>query len=371
MRVCDLVEILESLAPLTYAEPWDNVGLLLGSGSNEVRTILLTIDFTGDVLDEAIKREAQLIVTYHPVLFEPVRRITDDDPAGRMLLSAIAHDLAVYSPHTALDAVAGGVTDWLADSLGSGYRRPITPHCSHEQFQEVKIVTFAPSDAVDRLREALASAGAGRIGKYELCSFATEGTGTFLGGEASHPSVGESGRLERVEECRLEMVCPTSSLPLIVSTLRQFHPYEEPAFDLYPLSPVPHHQIGLGRKVVLDQPATVSTLADRIKAYLGIQRIKMSGADGEIRNIGLVPGAGGSLLDEALAQDCELFITGEMSHHRVLYAHARNCSVILTGHANSERGYLPVLEKNIEGSLADKSVRVLISARDRTAMRVV
>lgn len=368
VTVGDLVAAMERLAPPAYAETWDNVGLLVGDRAAPVTQTLLTIDFTEDVWREAVAAKADAVIAYHPLMFKPVQRLTGETAHGRVLLGAIRTGMAVYSPHTALDAAPDGMTDWLADAVGQGYRRPLAPHESLPASRAVKIVTFAPLDAVDRLRDALASVGAGHIGAYELCSFSVTGTGTFRGGATTRPAVGQAGVLERVEEARLEMVCPAAALHLVVAALRQFHPYEEPAFDLYPLRPAPLPNVGAGRRVVLDHPASVDEIAARVKAHLGIGFVVSTDPRRMAHNVAVVPGAGATLLEVALAQDCDLFITGEVTHHQALAAFSRGCSLILTGHTNSERGYLPILARRLVELLP--SVEFRVSRVDRSLFEV-
>jgi dinuclear metal center YbgI/SA1388 family protein len=353
MRVSDLVRVMEEMAPPEYAESWDKVGLLAGDASRELRgSVALTIDLTENVLREASERGAGAVVAYHPPIFEPLARITDATPRQRVILRAIEAGLALYSPHTALDAVPGGVTDWLCEGLSgaakgkvNGDCRALTPHARPARTQEVKIVTFVPGEHVETVRNAMATAGAGIIGAYTVCSFATPGTGTFLGGEASNPRVGERGRLEEVAEVRLEMVCSKAALALAVETLRRFHPYEEPAIDVYELLGAPRRGTGAGRRLVLDRPATVRELAERLKAFIRrpFVRFALAGEDRPVSRIGVVPGAGGELSRVAHAEGCEVFVTGEMSHHQVLGALNAGMSVILGGHTSTERGYMPRL----------------------------
>ena len=366
----DILSALRDIAPLHFAEDWDNVGLLIGRSERMVTRAMLTIDLSEEILDEAIDQQVDFIVTYHPVLFRPVNRITDADPEGRLLLATMNNRISVYSPHTALDAAAGGVTDWLADAIGSGYRRPLVPHEHLPSTAEVKVVTFVPHDAVDRVRDALATTGAGKIGEYDHCSFSTPGTGSFRGGEGTHPIVGEPGQLEAVPEMRLEMVCSRTALPVMVATLRQFHPYEEVPFDLYPLTPVPDLDAGVGRRVVLDQPATVGSIGELLKKHLRINRLKMTNPERTVGVVGFVPGSGADLIDTAIREaGCELFVTGEMKHHAALRAELMGCSIILTGHTNSERGYLPVLRERLTERVEE--VEFIISKMDRSRFEVI
>jgi len=375
--VGDLLNALESFAPLRYAGSWDNVGLIVGSRRQPLTgPVLMTIDLAEDVLDEARAARASAILAYHPPIFHPIKSLTDDTAMGKMLLEAMAHGMAVVSPHSTLDAAPGGMTDWLCEAISgsktegsiAGDVRALTPHLERPGSQEIKLVTFVPKKDADQLRNALASAGAGIIGAYTACSYSVDGEGTFFAGEDANPALGEAGQLERVEEVRLEMVCSHAAVPIAMETLRQFHPYEEPAADLYELLPEPVRHAGAGRRLVLDRPASPAEIADRLKTFLGIPAVKVAAVGGEIntpvRTVGVCPGAGASLRDHALAAGCDLFVTGEMTHHDALDLLRKGCGVLLAGHTNTERGYLPRLKDRLAG-LTD-GVEYVVSSRDRT-----
>lgn len=383
MLVSNLNASMEQIAPLAFAESWDRVGMLVGDASRTLAgPVLLTIDLTERVLEEAIAEKASAIIAYHPPIWEPLARITASSVPERVILRAIESRIAIYCPHTAIDAAPGGITDWLCEGLSEGAAgkvagdcRALTPHAALEATQEVKLVTFVPMAEVDRVRSALASAGAGLIGNYSVCSFSADGTGTFLGDAASLPAVGVAGRLERVHECRLEMVCAKRAVALAIETLRQFHPYETPAVDVYELAPQPRRNTGAGRRLVLDQPATLAQLAARLRAHLHSARIEVASVGGPgdlsrpVSTIGVVPGAGGSLAGVARAEGCEVFVTGEMKHHDVLHALHSGMSVILAGHTNTERGYLPRLAERLRGMLP--GVRVVQAKADHDPLVVV
>ena len=353
MRLQDVLDILCRLAPEGFAEPWDKVGLQLGDPGQSVRRALLCIDLTAPVLAEAVAGKVDLIVAYHPLVFQPLEALTTRNPRERIVLAAAKAGLAVYSPHTALDSAAGGVNDWLARGLGAGEVQPIRPAASGETCG-YKLVVFVPAAAADNLREALAAAGAGRIGDYEQCSFAVAGEGTFRGGPASNPTIGQASRFERAAELRMEMICPGRRLPEVVAALRSAHPYEEPAFDLFRLEPAPppadaDSAPGQGRVVSLDRPVSTATLVERVKKLLGVGRVQVAtplpAARRRIRRVGLCAGAGGSLLDDA--GEIDAFITGEMRHHDILAAQSRGTTVILAGHSQTERPYLKVYRRRI------------------------
>ncbi|MBY0111429.1 MAG: Nif3-like dinuclear metal center hexameric protein [Phycisphaerales bacterium] len=371
MQVADLVRVMETIAPLSFAEPWDRVGLHVGRLRSPLRLpIVLTIDLNEAVLAEAEKAGAGAIVAYHPPIWEPLKRLTDMSPKERLLLRAAELGIAIYSPHTALDAVPGGMTDWLCEGLGEvegkvpGDCRALKSHSSRPATAEVKLVTFVPLSEVEKVRNSLATAGAGIIGAYTVCSFASPGTGTFFGDESSHPSVGRRGTLESVSELRLEMVCSKAALPLAIETLRQFHPYEEPPIDVYELLPKPTRGIGSGRRVALDHPAPLRVLAERLKKHIGRSVVRVAAADLDkpVSVIGVCCGAGAELASVASSEGCEVFVTGEMRHHEVTACLDRGLSIILGEHTSTERGYLPRLAKKIESLLPGS--RCLVSQRD-------
>jgi len=378
MRVQSLIDAMEQVAPARYAEPWDNVGLLVGDPEAPLKgPILLTIDLTERVLEEAVLARAAAIVAYHPPIFAPLKRLTRDDARQRIVLTCAARNIAIYSPHTALDAAPGGVTDWLCECLSAsdepgriaGDCRALQPHIRTDAGQELKIVTFVPPDHADALRSALATAGAGIIGDYTQCSFTMQGSGTFFGADSTTPAIGERGRLERIVEIRIEMVCSKAALPIAMETLRRFHPYEEPAVDVYELLPRPERSVGAGRRVTLDQPATLRQLGERMKDRVGCAMVKLAAVedpDAEVRMVGVCPGAGASLAPAAAAEHCEAFVTGEMKHHEVMEQLHGGMSILLGGHTSTERGYLPRLAHRLTDHLDGATVQV--SDRDRSPL---
>ena len=380
LHVRSLMEAMERIAPLSLAESWDNVGLVAGSAAAPLSGVVLTIDLTPSVLAEAIRRGASAIVAYHPPIWDAVKRVTDETVTGAVILEAIGAGIAIYSPHTAVDAAPGGMNDWLAEAVtqdgATGDTRALDPHIAQPSSQQLKVVTYVPDSQLDRLREAMASAGAGIIGAYRVCSFAAPGTGTFFGDETTDPATGEAGRLERVGENRLEMVCSRSALALVVETIRHFHPYEEPAIDVYELVGQPRRGVGAGRRVVLDQPVTLEEIAGRVRAHLGVKAVKLArapGMDGPITHVGVCPGAGGSLADRAIEDGCQLYVTGEMRYHEVTAAMGRGLSIMLAGHTNTERGYLPRLRDRLDATLRELGgdVDVVVADADRPRVELL
>lgn len=359
MKLSELLTVLEDIAPTKYAEPWDNVGLLAGDPEQGVTKVLLTIDYTPAVAVEAVRENCDVVIAYHPPIFEALKRLT----AGSLVFDAIRRGFALYSPHTALDVADGGTNDMLADAVrmasGAG-RSPLK--MAETKAGQHKLVVFVPENAVELVSRALFDAGAGRIGKYSSCSFRSAGIGTFFGEAGTHPAVGQSGRLELAAEVRLETVLPISRVEAVIRALRQSHPYEEPAFDLVQLAAPPEGR-GIGRVGDLAEPSPREQVLERIKRELGIGHLLVAGPiDGIVRRAAVCAGACGELLGAAIAQKVDLYLTGEMRHHDALKAARAGVTVVCTLHSNSERAVLSRLKTRL-GEQAS-AVSVIISAED-------
>lgn len=371
-----LLAALERLAPLDLAESWDNVGLLVDPRERgvelDVDQVLLAIDATPEVVAEAVSRRAQCLVAYHPPLFEKKRRYQRaTDP---VLFAAAAANCAVYSPHTALDSVPGGINDWLSGCLGASAAEisPLTASRRKDPGQ-LKLVVFVPETHADALRDALSQAGAGIIGAYSKCSFGLRGEGTFVGDDSSSPAVGEKGRFERAPELRMEMVCPERALPAVTRALARVHPYEEPAWDLYTLADKPVPGAGVGRRVEFQEPRRLAELLGALKENLELPTLRLAespshAAGVPIRTVSVAAGSGSGVF--AGSPPSDLYLTGEMRHHDLLALLARGSSVVLCEHSSSERGYLPRLRARLLAE-TDGAVSVTLAEDDREPLRVV
>lgn len=375
LPLSSLVAALDGLAPPALAEPWDNVGLLLdprGAGDElPVERVLLTIDATPAVLQEAASYRPQCLVAYHPPLFQAKKRWSAQRDA--IVFQAARQDMAVYSPHTALDAAPGGINDWLAEALGEGDVRALSPSEIVDPGAELKVVVFAPDAAVDGLRSALSAAGAGVIGNYTQCSFSLAGEGTFYGEAGAQPVVGVAGRLERAPERRLEMVCPRRALSGVARAIEQHHPYETPAWEIYPLAPKAQAGTGMGRIIELTTPRRFDELVHAVKQHLGLEHVRVArpqhhGANDLIRRVAVCAGSGSSVFGGV--SDADLYVTGELGHHHVLAKIHAGASVILTEHSSSERGYLRRLRERILTSTRS-AIDVRIASADVEPLRVV
>ena len=362
--VGDVCDALDAIAPPHLAAEWDNVGLLIGDRAWPARRLLLTIDLTGPVLREAARAGADMVLAYHPPIFKPLSRLTAD--TAPVALAAARAGLAVYSPHTALDAAAGGTNDVLAEAVGIRRPRPLEPVIRRDR---CKVAVFVPPADAPAVASAAFAAGAGRIGNYGECSFRAAGVGTFRGEEGSSPAVGQPGRREQVEEFRLEVVAPRDSLAAVLAAVRAAHSYETPAIDVYPLEDVPPG-VGMGRVGELARAVAVGSFVGRVKRALGLERVLLAGPTrGKVKLAACCAGSCGELFRSAAGAGAGAYVTGEMRHHDSLAAAAAGMTCICVGHSNSERLVLPGLRDRIRHAVAGLDVR--ISRADRDPQQVV
>ena len=285
------------------------------------------------------------IIAYHPPIFDAIKRLT----AGSLVFDAIRRGVAIYSPHTALDVAEGGTNDVLCDILDLHDRSPL--RLAETKASQYKLVTFVPEEHLERVSRAVFDAGAGRIGNYIACSFRSGGTGTFFGEEGTNPAVGQSGRLEQSAEIRIETVVPIARVTQVIRALKQSHPYEEPAFDLQQLAATPEG-VGIGRIGRFREPIERGELLDRLKSGLGINYLLIAGPlTGKASRAAVCAGACGDLLNDALAQKADVYVTGEMRHHDALRAAGAGMTVICTLHSNSERAALSRLKERLNKAL--------------------
>lgn len=368
MKVEDVLLALDALAPLSFAEAWDNVGLLAGDPAADVTQILVTVDLTPQVAREAASVGATMVVAYHPPIFAGVKRLPWDAPWAQLA----ARGAAIYSMHTALDVAHGGTNDVLADACGLVERRALRP-LALPQDGDLKLVFFVPEDALERVSDAVFAAGAGHIGDYARCSFRTNGTGTFFGEAGASPAVGEAGRLETVTEVRVETVLPRAKMTAVLAALRATHPYEEVAFDLVRLAPRPPEgpPRGLGR---IGSIARISRRAfvDGVKRALGVPHLLVAGSiDGDVERVAVAAGSGKSLVGEAVGMLADTFVTGELSHHDALDAVRRGLFVVTTLHSNSERAAVRAFAGHLRRTLAPAGVRVHDAESDHDPFAIV
>jgi dinuclear metal center YbgI/SA1388 family protein len=366
MKLKQIIEVLEQVAPVGMAAGWDNVGLLAGDPKQNIRRAMLAIDLTSAVEAEAKVKKADLIIAYHPSIFEPIKKIVAGQGPSPLLYDLIRGGRAIYSPHTALDVVAGGVNDGLAEIIGIEDPQPLEQ--SEPQAGKLcKLVVFVPRGDLAAVSEAIFAAGAGDIGaagKYSKCSFRTAGTGTFQCGPMSQPTVGRRGRFEQVDEYRLESVAPADRINDVVRAMRAAHSYEEPAFDIIPLIQA-QPGVGQGRFGKLNKPASVAALIAKIKKSLKIKTIGMIGPQRRmVRTAAVGAGSCDGMYREAIRQGCDFYLTGELKHHHALELAAAGMTAVCVGHSNSERFILPRLARQLGRQCPDVIFSVSTTDKD-------
>lgn len=352
MKLVDLIAKLDQWHPPHLAEEWDNVGLLLGDRQADVTSVMTCLTVTPESATEAIDKQANLIVSHHPIFFRPIQKLTADAPGG-YLWNLARTGVAVYSPHTAFDGAEDGINQQIGRRIGLSGMRPLQPALEPEHF---KLVVFVPEFDLANVQQAMFAAGAGRIGEYSECSYRVSGTGTFLGSEASNPTIGERGRREEVAEHRLEVLVAAGRLNAVVSAMRQAHSYEEPAFDIYPLHRL-SGQIGAGRCGELERPLPLEQLARRTAQQLGVDYVEFIGdPDKRCRRVAIGCGAGADFLSDAGKSQCDVLITGEGRFHQYLQAREQNVGLILVGHYASERFAVESLADRLAGEFPELQV---------------
>lgn len=365
MKIQKIAVEIEKIAPLELAQEWDNVGLLMGSRGDEVDKVLLTVDITPEVVAEAKRLGTDLIISYHPVIWEGLKKISPDsvDASGGIVYHLIRNNISVFSIHTALDTAEGGVNDELADAVGLREGRPLGDYVEKAAERNYKLVVFIPADSVNKVAEEIFKSGAGGIGNYSKCSFLTEGTGSFLPGEGSRPAIGKKGKVEKVKEVRFETIVPAGRVSECIEAMRKAHPYERPAFDCYRLyNPAEKH--GLGRIGELEQPLEVSQIIEKIKGLTGAKAVGIVGKEERlVKTAAVCAGSCGRIINRVIAEGADLYVTGELKHHYALSARTAGVTCLCLSHSVSERFILGKLAKMLKKNLSQLTIE--ISKKDR------
>lgn len=350
---------LQAAYPESLAEDWDRVGLGCGDPDAAVDHVLFAVDCTDEVVDEAERVGAQLVVTHHPLLLRGVHAVRTDQPRGRVLVRLIRAGIAQFAAHTNADSAPDGVAEALASACGLTDLRPLRPAPGDPLD---KVVTFVPTADAEGVIDALALAGAGAIGDYDRCAFTATGTGTFRPLAGANPTIGNIGAIERVEETRVEMVLPRRRRSAVLAALRAAHPYEEPAFDVLELAPEASDR-GLGRIGRLVEPLTARAFARRVAANVPATAggVKLGGdPDRVLETVAVVGGAGDSMLDAVRAAGVDAYVTGDLRHHPAqdFLAHADAPVLVDVPHWAAEWTWLPVAQRVLERAAVDAGVRL-------------
>jgi dinuclear metal center YbgI/SA1388 family protein len=343
MKIKEIIQSLERLAPLSLQESYDNAGLIIGKAETECTGILTSLDVTESVVKEAVNKKCNLIVAHHPIIFKGIKKLNGENYIERTVISAIKNDVAIYAIHTNLDNIIEGVNKMIAGKLNLQNCQTLLP----KRRTLEKLVTFAPVKNAAEIRNALFNAGAGAIGKYDKCSFNVEGSGTFRAGEGSDPFVGKIGEQHFENETRIEVVFPSFLQNKIITSLKEAHPYEEAAYYIQELENV-QKNIGSGLVGELKSEISENELLNILKKSFKLSVIKHTAFLGKpVSKIALCGGAGDFLLFNAIAAGANVYITSDIKYHEFFDADNRIllCDI---GHYESEQFTIELLTEFLQ-----------------------
>lgn len=346
MTVTEITNLLEEVAPLHYAEGFDNVGLLVGNRTQEVTKILVTLDTLETVVDEAIAKGCNLIVSFHPIIFKGLQKINGSNYVERVVIKAIQNNIAIYAIHTALDNHWQGVNHMICEKLGLTNQEILIP--KKETIKKLSV--YVPNSHVDQVKQALFAVGAGSIGNYENCSFSNEGIGSFKGNDLSNPVVGKKNKLQLAKETQLQLTFATHLNATVINTLLSVHPYEEVAYEITTLENY-NQKIGMGMVGELPKALTETDALTLIQNTFNSEGIRHSAfLNKPIKRIAVLGGSGAFAIKNAIRAKADLFITADIKYHE--YYQAENKLIIADiGHYESEQ-----FTKNLIVSLLRKKI---------------
>lgn len=360
-KLREIIETMNQFASPDLAEGWDRIGLFLGDPEQEIKKIHLALGISCSVMQEAIQDQADLIITHHPLWLQAPSYFSEDTFFGKIVTEAIRNRVAVFSAHTNLDACKDGVNDTLASLLG--LEKIETLESAAKEW--LKLAVFVPESHLEKVRDAISEAGAGKMGLYSHCSFAAPGIGTFLPLQGAHPAIGKVGEVEKVAEAKLEVILSSDQKEQVLKAMIESHPYEEIAYDLYLLANQisSEESLGLGRIGELKKEMTLEKFLEYVKTKLEISHLRFCGNPShKIKKIAVCGGSGMSLWQEAKCKGAEVFLTGDIKHHDAEDALAAGLSLVDAGHYSSEKCILPVLKNILETKL---SLKVQLSKSEK------
>lgn len=342
----EIIQLFEQFSPKDFAMEGDKIGLQIGSLNKKVERVLITLDVLENVIDEAIKKNVQLIIAHHPLIYRPLKNVMTDTVPGRMIEKLLKHEIAVYAAHTNLDIAKGGINDWLATALELENPEILVP--TQETLLK-KIVVFVPENHAHTIREALGSAGAGYIGNYSHCSFSAGGTGRFLPGANTTPYIGRQGVMEEVNEVRIETIVPETLLKKVITAMLKAHPYEEPAYDIYPVENK-GEIVGLGRIGTIKAVA-LGEFAEKVKSALEVDKVRVVGdLNSMVKKVAVLGGDGNKYYSQAKFKGADVYVTGDIYYHTAHDAMMLGLNMIDPGH-NVEK----VMKKGVAETLGKLS----------------
>ncbi len=364
MIIKDVIAILENWAPIAYAEDFDNVGLLVGSIDTSVTNILVTHDALEVTIQEAIDKDCNLIVCFHPIIFSGLKRITGTSYVERVVIKAIQNNIAIYAMHTALDNVAHGVNHGMCTALKLKDTQILIPKKQHI----FKLTTYVPSDKADMLKQALFNAGAGQIGQYDSCSFITKGKGSFRPLETANPTLGKKGELHVEDEIQLHLTFEKHLEKQLLKALFETHPYEEVAYEITALNNV-HQYVGMGMVGELTESLSEKEFLDLVKNTFSCGGIRHSKfLDKPISKVAVLGGSGAFAIDSAKKIGAQAFITADLKYHDY-YKAEDDILIADIGHFESERFTKNLITDYLKKKIANFAV--ILSVEDTNPIHYI
>ncbi|MGL4607193.1 MAG: Nif3-like dinuclear metal center hexameric protein [Eubacteriaceae bacterium] len=369
VKLKEICKLIEYIAPKSLAEEWDNVGLQLGSQSRDVNSILLTLDITTEVIEEAILKGVDLIIAHHPFIFKGIKNILSDSQMGMNIEKLIKNNIAVYIAHTNLDKSDMGLNTFLAQKLGLKEIKPLEG-TNPEVFY--KLVLFTPKEFVEKMTQTLGKYGAGAIGNYDFCTFQVNGKGAFRPLKGSKPSVGTTNVISELEEVRIESILPKDKIKNIINELKKVHPYEEMAYDVYPLENGAFKKVhGNGKIGMLPEKMTGLAFVEHLKTVLEIDVLKGGGKMPEfIRKVGICSGSGAEFIGTAKSKNVDAYITGDLKYHDGQRANEMNLWVLDAGHFGTEKWVLDCFKVILAHGINENKVKIYFSEKSKDFMRL-
>ncbi|MBM7554744.1 Nif3-like dinuclear metal center hexameric protein [Thalassobacillus pellis] len=362
ITVAQIIETFEQWSPKRLAFDWDKVGLQVGTHDKPVKKVMVTLDVMENVVDEAIEKQVDLIIAHHPVIFKPLEKIETNDPKGRVIKKLLVNDIAVYAAHTNLDIAEGGVNDALAETLGITSTRPFL---ETEKDNLIKLTVFVPEDHEETVRQAVHDAGAGHIGDYSHASFTMPGKGRFMPTNEASPYIGKAGELEIVDERRIEVLLPQSKLERVLHAMKEAHPYEEVAYDIYTLQNA-GKPFGVGRIGTLPKPLRLKDFCEQVKKKLSVPALRVIGnLEDTIETVAILGGSGEKYIQHAKTQGADVYITGDLTLHPAQEALELGINVIDPGH-HVEKVMKQAVKNYLENSLSEYNVTEVIVSESNT-----
>lgn len=359
----DLMALMDTWAPPSLAESWDHPGLQAGDPESRVTKVLVSLDVTKENVRWAADHGCEMIISHHPFLFRPLKEVDLSTEKGRILRTLLTCGITAFAAHTNLDSADGGVNDALADALALQNRRGLVPV---KEDPLCKVAVFVPESHGEAVRKAMAEAGAGRIGAYRGCSFTVSGMGRFLPDVGAHPYIGQAGKAEETSESRIETVVPESLVPAVIAAAKKVHPYEEPAFDIYPLKNGGAFQ-SMGRVGELPEEMSGDEALLYVKKCLRLPALRSAGERNRpVRTVAVLGGAGAEFAPLAKKAGADLYVTGDVKYHEAQDMAAMGLLVADAGHFGTERVIIPALAKRLRKATAEKGWSVTFT-EDPTA----